>query len=90
MNEPTPTSNDLRAKLRQLLAIPERDRTDEEWDAIVAIEIELGPGKTLPLPKNQNGQPGQPGGQQRHSNKQGKGGGGHWKAGKKPKGPPAA
>lgn len=87
MNEPTPTSNDLRTRLRQLLSIPERDRTDEEWDAIVAIEIELGPGKSIALPKTQNGQPGQPSASPRHPGKQNKG---HWKPGKKPKGPPAA
>ena len=42
MNTP---SNDLRARLRELLQVPERDRTDAQWDAIVEIEIELGPGK---------------------------------------------
>jgi hypothetical protein len=87
MNEPTPTSNDLRTRLRQLLSIPERDRTDEEWDAIVAIEIELGPGKAIGLPKAQNGQPGQPSAPRHQGNKPNKG---HWKPGKKPKGPPAA
>ena len=89
MNDTTPT--DLRTKLRQLLSIPERDRTDEEWDAIVAIEIELGPGKTTGPAKSggggggQNMQPGQQ--PARHGNKPSKG---HWKAGKKPKGPPPA
>jgi hypothetical protein len=88
MNEPTPTSNDLRTRLRQLLSIPERDRTDEEWDEIVSIEIELGPGKAIGLPKVQSGTPGQPSTSPRHPSKQG--GKGHWKPGKKPKGPPAA
>jgi hypothetical protein len=79
----------MRSRLRQLLTIPERDRTDEEWDAIVAIEIELGPGKPIGQgqPKGQNPQQGQPSSAPRHPGKQNKA---HWKPGKKPKGPPAA
>lgn len=46
MNTPTPVSqpNDLRRRLRELLSIPERDRTEEQWDEIVELEIQLAPG----------------------------------------------
>ena len=37
------------ARLRELLAIPERLRTDEQWDEIIEIEISMGPKK---LPGN--------------------------------------
>lgn len=38
------------ARLRELLAIPERQRTDAQWDEMIDIEIDLGPRK---LPGNQ-------------------------------------
>ena len=30
---------DIRRRLQQLLSIPERDRTDPQWDEIVELEI---------------------------------------------------
>jgi hypothetical protein len=33
--------------LRELLSIPERDRTDEQWDEIVELEIQLAPGNRI-------------------------------------------
>ena len=33
------------ARLRELLAIPERQRSDAQWDEMIAIEIDLGPRK---------------------------------------------
>ena len=42
MNETPPL--DPRRRLRELLSIPERDRTDEQWDEIIEIEITLAPG----------------------------------------------
>jgi len=42
MNDSPP--QDPRRRLRELLAIPERDRTDEQWDEIIEIEITLAPG----------------------------------------------
>jgi hypothetical protein len=33
-----------RVRLQALLAIPERQRTDEEWDEINQLEIMLAPG----------------------------------------------
>lgn len=44
-----------RQRLQALLAIPERDRTDTEWDEINELEIMLAPGNRegAPVP-NQN------------------------------------
>ncbi|MDD5176192.1 MAG: hypothetical protein PHQ05_07215 [Sterolibacterium sp.] len=33
------------ARLRELLSIPERLRTDAQWDEIIEIEISMGPKK---------------------------------------------
>lgn len=45
MNTPPVTQpNDPRRRLRELLSIPERDRTEEQWDEIVELEIQLAPG----------------------------------------------
>lgn len=38
---------DPRRRLRELLAIPERDRTDAEWDEINELEIQLAPGNRI-------------------------------------------
>ncbi|HMW78757.1 hypothetical protein [Accumulibacter sp.] len=42
MNDSSPV--DPRRRLRELLTIPERDRTDEQWDEIIDLEITLAPG----------------------------------------------
>jgi hypothetical protein len=42
MNEPKPISP--RERLQQLLAIPERQRTDAQWDEINELEIKLAAG----------------------------------------------
>ena len=42
MNKPPPPNP--RARLQQLLAIPERDRTEEQWDEMNEIEIALAAG----------------------------------------------
>ena len=39
--------NDNRRRLRELLSIPERDRTDEQWDEIIELEIQLAPGNRI-------------------------------------------
>lgn len=44
MNTPVTQPNDPRRRLRELLSIPERDRTEEQWDEIVELEIQLAPG----------------------------------------------
>jgi hypothetical protein len=47
MNSDVPEKGrrDVNARLRELLAIPERLRTDEQWDEILEIEISQGPTK---------------------------------------------
>jgi len=42
---PRETPRDPNARLRELLAIPERQRTDAQWDEIIEIEISQGPKK---------------------------------------------
>ena len=57
MNESPP--QDPRRRLRELLAIPERDRTDPQWDEIIELEITLAPGnRESERPSDR--QPGQP------------------------------
>ncbi len=52
----TPPIFDPRKRLKALLSIPERDRTDEQWDEIVELEIQLAPGNRTgaPNPNNAN------------------------------------
>ena len=71
MNDPQPI--DLRRRIRELNAIPERDRTDAEWDELNELEIRTAPGnresdrsQERPLEKRQ-GAPAQG----RHPRKQG-------------------
>lgn len=51
-----PEQNPLRHRLRELLAIPERNRTDAEWDELIEIEILLAPGNRegAPMPGQRN------------------------------------
>ncbi len=35
---------DPRKRLKYLLSIPERERSDEQWDEIIELEIQLAPG----------------------------------------------
>lgn len=70
-NEPVaPPPVDLRRRLRELLSVPERDRTDEQWDEIIELEIQLAPGNRI----SGNEQPGGSAG--RGAASQGKSGGG--------------
>ena len=56
MNTPTPPQpNDLRRRLRELLSVPERDRTDEQWDEIIELEIQLAPGNRIAGPAGGGG-----------------------------------
>jgi hypothetical protein len=60
-----PAQQDPRRRLRELLAIPERDRSDAVWDEIIELEIDLAPGNRLSAPQSQgNGgrrhEPGRP------------------------------
>jgi hypothetical protein len=45
-----------------LLSVPERDRTDEQWDEIIELEIQLAPGNRV-SPSEQGGGPPAGGGQ---------------------------
>ena len=38
---------DPRRRLRELLAVPERDRSDAQWDEINELEIQLAPGNRV-------------------------------------------
>ena len=37
-------SFDIRRRIRELLSIPDRDRTDEQWDELIELEIRTAPG----------------------------------------------
>jgi hypothetical protein len=87
MNDPRPINP--RERLKALLAIPERQRTDEEWDELIQIEITLAPGNregAPNIPQNIH----QPRGHQQNQNQRGGGGqqpgqrGGPQQPGKKP------
>ena len=69
---PPPPPNDNRRRLRELLSIPERDRTDEQWDEIIELEIQLAPGNRI----SGNDQGANLGGGMPHHGKPGAGAGG--------------
>lgn len=46
---------DLRRRLRELLSVPERDRSDEVWDEIIELEIQLAPGNRIATNETQGG-----------------------------------
>ena len=49
MNKPPP--NPARLRLQALLAIPERQRTEEQWDELNELEIMLAPGNREGAPE---------------------------------------
>lgn len=55
-----PPVQDIRKRMQQLLAIPDRDRTDAEWDELVEIEIRLAPGNRADASGAVPGAPGAP------------------------------
>jgi len=74
-----PDQNPLRQRLRELLAIPDRNRTDAQWDELIELEILLAPGNREGAPDpNQRRNSGHLGGQsqphggQQHGKKPGK------------------
>jgi hypothetical protein len=67
---PVPQPTDSRRRLRDLLSIPERDRTDEQWDEIIELEIQLAPGNRVSA--SEQGVPQGGGGQQQKPGSQGK------------------
>jgi hypothetical protein len=46
---------DPKSRLRELLAIPERDRADEVWDEIISLEIDMAPGNRAQSPQENGG-----------------------------------
>ncbi|MCC6534475.1 MAG: hypothetical protein IT531_18135 [Burkholderiales bacterium] len=77
MSEQQPMSP--RQRLQALLAIPERQRTDAQWDELIELEIMLAPGNREGAPqpgrRNPNVSPGghpKPGGGGSHGKKSGK------------------
>lgn len=44
---PSPVSIDLKRRMRELLSIPDSQRTDEQWDELIEIEIQLAPGNRV-------------------------------------------
>lgn len=76
--QPQPQPFDPRRRLRELLSVPERDRTDAQWDEIVELEIQLAPGNRItPLPSGGgNNNPNRPPSRKSHFKGQGGGGGG--------------
>lgn len=56
MNEPQTPSP--RQRLQALLAIPDSDRTDEEWDELNELEISMAPGNRIGAPMPGTVQPG--------------------------------
>ena len=79
MSESQPLSP--RQRLQALLAVPERQRTDAQWDEIIELEIVLAPGNREGAPDpNARRNPGPQGGPQGgHPKPGGGGGGGHGK-----------
>jgi hypothetical protein len=49
MNDTT-LPDDPRRRLRELRAIPERDRTDAQWDELNELEIQFAPGNRIDGP----------------------------------------
>jgi len=53
VNEPPP--RDPRRRLRELLAIPDRDRPDALWDELIELEIQLAPGNRVQPQQGEGG-----------------------------------
>jgi hypothetical protein len=89
VSDPRPAQSfDPRRRLRELLSVPERDRTDEQWDEINELEIQLAPGNRVhPGQAGPGGMPSGGGGrhfqQKKHAQKGEKGGGGGGGGGKR-------
>lgn len=65
-----PQSQDPRRRLRELLAIPDRDRSDAIWDEIIALEIQLAPGNRATSPQADVGRRQEPGQRQEPGRRQ--------------------
>ncbi len=58
---PEHQSQDPGRRLRELLAVPERERTDAIWDEIIGLEIQLAPGNRATSPQAEVGRRQDPG-----------------------------
>lgn len=58
---PNPQNQDPRRRLRELLAVPERDRSDAQWDEMIELEIQLAPGNRTQEQRGPAGQRQEPG-----------------------------
>lgn len=63
-------SQNQRRRLRELLAIPERDRTDALWDELIGLEIDLAPGNRALSPQADIGRRQEPGRRQEQVQRQ--------------------
>ena len=81
MNTPIPVSP--RARLQELLAIPERQRTDAQWDEINELEINLASANRENAPDPNARRDGPSANNQSRRNRPGGGGGGGGQPGKK-------
>lgn len=57
-----PQAQDPRRRLRELLAIPDHQRTDAIWDEIIELEISLAPGNRIQPGQGAQAEPGRRGG----------------------------
>lgn len=48
---PGPSFQDIKRRIRELLSIPDRERTDAEWDELVELEIQTAPGNRIESPQ---------------------------------------
>ena len=82
---PSAPSFDPRRRLRELLSVPESQRTDPQWDEIIELEVQLAPGNRIggDLPRNNDRNDRGQG--QKNAGNSGAGGnpgaGGNWKRG---------
>ena len=78
---PPPPSFDPRRRLRELLSVPEGQRSDPQWDEIIELEVQLAPGNRIggDVPRNNDRAQGQKGGAAGGGS--GGAGGGNWKRG---------
>jgi len=51
-----PPRFDPRRRMRELMAIPERDRSDAVWDELIELEIQTAPGNRALSPNSNPGQ----------------------------------
>ena len=68
---PDAGSQDPGRRLRELLAVPERERTDAIWDEIIGLEIQLAPGNRAVSPQTEAGRHQEPGQRQQHRGRPG-------------------